>query len=166
MSDIYINWQEYHQKIEQLALKIYESKWEFNHLICIAKGGLRIGDILARIYQKPLAIMIAKSYIGKGNQTQSTLEIAPNLASLNNKIDGKILLVDDLVDSGITLQDSINWLQKKYPEITEIRSGVIWYKKCSKYSPDYYIEYLEKKSWIHQPFEKYEGMNPQKLKQI
>jgi hypoxanthine phosphoribosyltransferase len=50
MSDLYISWSEYHQKIEQLAAQVHQSDWKFNQIICLAKGGLRVGDILARIF--------------------------------------------------------------------------------------------------------------------
>ncbi|HEY9726091.1 MAG TPA: phosphoribosyltransferase, partial [Chroococcales cyanobacterium] len=39
MPDLYISWSEYHQKIEQLAAKIYAANWDFNQIVCIAKGG-------------------------------------------------------------------------------------------------------------------------------
>ena len=55
MSDLYISWEEYHQQIETLAVKIYQSQWEFDQIVCIAKGGLRIGDILSRLFDTPLA---------------------------------------------------------------------------------------------------------------
>ena len=44
------------------------------------------------------------------------------------------------------------------PAITELRSAVIWTKKVSAYTPDYYCEMLETSPWIHQPFEEYDGM--------
>jgi hypoxanthine phosphoribosyltransferase len=50
MSDLNITWEEYHQSIEQLAEKIVP--WEFNQIVCIARGGLRVGDILSRIFDR------------------------------------------------------------------------------------------------------------------
>ena len=44
MKDIYITWEEYHKKIEQLAKKIHEDNLKFNQIICIAKG-IKVGDI-------------------------------------------------------------------------------------------------------------------------
>ena len=81
MSDLYINWPEYHQNIEQLAAKIYQSQWEFNYLVCIAKGGLRVGDILARLYDQPLAILSANSYQGKGNCIPRKINFSSYLTS-------------------------------------------------------------------------------------
>lgn len=164
MPDLYISWSEYHQKIEQLATKIYQSRWDFNQIVCIAKGGLRIGDILCRIYRKPLAILCASSYTGPENRVRGAITFSRHLAMTNEKLGSRVLLIDDLVDSGVSLKESINWLECNYgSEIEEIRTGVLWYKDCSIITPDYYIDYLPDNPWIHQPFEPYEQMSPAEL---
>lgn len=166
MPDLYISWSEYHQKIEQLATKIYQSQWDFNQIVCIAKGGLRIGDILCRIYRQPLAILCASSYTGSENRVRGEITFSRHLAMTNEHLGSRVLLIDDLVDSGISLKESINWLECHYPgEIEEIRTGVLWYKDCSIIAPDYYIDYLPENPWIHQPFEPYEQMSPAELAQ-
>jgi hypothetical protein len=40
---------------------------------------------------------------------------------------------------------------------------VIWTKGLSNFSPDYSVEFLPTNPWIHQPFESYDSMRPQKL---
>ncbi|QLE59161.1 phosphoribosyltransferase [Nostoc sp. TCL26-01] len=174
MPDLYVSWSEYHYKIEQLAAQIYQSSWEFNQIVCLARGGLRVGDILARIYQLPLAILAASSYGGAGKQERGHLTLSQHLTMTTETLGTRILLVDDLVDSGITLQKTIPWLQEySHSPIAEIRTAVIWYKACSLIAPDYYVDYLPDNPWIHQPFEHYEqtnlpelaaklGMEPQK----
>jgi hypoxanthine phosphoribosyltransferase len=164
MPDLYICWSDYHQKIEQLAVKVYQSGWQFNQLICVARGGLRVGDILSRIYDQPLAILATSSYGGAGKQERSNLIISHHLTMTTEKLGSHILLVDDLVDSGVTLQQIISWL-KQNPDfsIQEIRTAVLWYKACSVFAPDYYVDYLSDHPWIHQPFEAYELMSPAKL---
>ena len=62
MKDIYITWEDYHKKIEQLAKKIHDDNLKFNQIICIAKGGLRVGDIFSRLFNVPLAILSVESY--------------------------------------------------------------------------------------------------------
>lgn len=164
MPDLYISWSEYHQKIELLATKIYQSHWDFNQIVCIAKGGLRIGDILCRIYRQPLAILCASSYTGPENRVRGAIAFSRHLAMTNEKLGSRVLLIDDLVDSGISLKESINWLENNYGnEIEEIRTGVLWYKECSIIAPNYYIDYLPDNPWIHQPFEPYEQMSPAEL---
>jgi hypoxanthine phosphoribosyltransferase len=56
MSDLYVTWDEYHTAIERLAARVHASDWEFNQIVCIARGGLRIGDTMSRIFDTPLAI--------------------------------------------------------------------------------------------------------------
>ena len=64
MKDIYISWEDYHKKIELLAKKIYDNKCKFDQIICIAKGGLRVGDVFSRLFNVPLAILSVESYHG------------------------------------------------------------------------------------------------------
>lgn len=160
MPDLYVSWSDYHQTIEQLAVKIYQSDWHFNQIVCIAKGGLRVGDLLSRIYEQPLAILATSSYIGLGKQERGDLIFSQHLTMTTAELGSHVLLVDDLVDSGITLQQTVPWLQQRYnSQIAEIRTAVLWYKACSVYAPDYYVDYLPDNPWIHQPFERYEKMD-------
>lgn len=164
MPDLYISWSDYHQKIEQLAAQIYQSGFQFNQIVCLARGGLRVGDILSRIYDKPLAILATSSYSGAGKQERGNLTVSVHLTMTSKNLGSQILLVDDLVDSGVTLAETIPWL-KKYSDspIESIRTAVIWYKASSVIKPDYYVDYLADNPWIHQPFEHYEHMNPEEL---
>ena len=166
MPDLHVSWSDYHQKIENLAAKVYQSHWHFNQIVCLAKGGLRVGDILCRIYDQPLAILATSSYVGSGKQERGSLTFASNLTMTTPNLGSHILLVDDLVDSGVTLQQAIPWLTQHYAQIEEIRTAVIWYKACSTVIPDYYVDYLPDNPWIHQPFERYEHMNPAELAAI
>lgn len=164
MPELYISWSEYHQKIEHLAAKIYQSGWQFNQIVCIAKGGLRVGDLLSRIYRCPLAILAASSYGGVQNQERGALSVARHLTMTSAQLGDRVLLVDDLVDSGITLQETADWLQTHYSSsVQELRTAVIWYKACSPVTPDYYVDYLADNPWIHQPFEHYETLSPAEL---
>jgi uncharacterized protein len=160
MSDLYVSWSEYHQKIEDLAANIYESKWECDRIVCLARGGLRVGDTLSRIFHQPLAILAASSYSGAGGKVRSAIKFARDLTMVGDNLGSRILLVDDLVDSGVSLKEGIVWLNHRYAsEIEEIRTAVLWYKACSAAVPDYYVDYLPDNPWIHQPFEKYEKMS-------
>ncbi|WP_367889286.1 phosphoribosyltransferase [Leptolyngbya iicbica] len=160
MSDLHITWDDYHDLIETLAVQIYESGWEFNQIVCIAKGGVRIGDLLCRIYDVPLAILSTASYGGKNNQQRGKIVFSRDLTMTTANLGDRVLLVDDLVDSGTTLERSIQWLKCHYGfYIDEIRTAVLWQKACSSAKPDYYGQYLPDNPWIHQPTAKYERMS-------
>ena len=79
------------------------------------------------------------------------------------EIAGRVLLVDDLADTGHTLHAVIDMLKTSYDPITELRSAVIWTKGVSTFTPDYSVEFLPTNPWIHQPFETYDSLNPEKL---
>jgi hypoxanthine phosphoribosyltransferase len=74
-----------------------------------------------------------------------------------------VLLVDDLVDSGVTLTRVIAHVQQRCIALTEVRTAVLWYKAASRYKPDYYVHYLPTSPWIHQPFEEYDTLYPHQL---
>jgi uncharacterized protein len=163
MKDLYVTWDEYHRLIEQLAMQIHLSGYQFDSLLCLARGGLRIGDVISRIYDMPLAILAARSYREAAGTQQGQLTIAETITTTGSAPHGRVLLVDDLVDSGVTLTRVIAYMQQHCSAITEVRTAVLWYKAVSKYKPDYYVQYLATSPWIHQPFEEYDTLRLHQL---
>ena len=162
---LYVSYDEYHNLIEKLALKVHQSGWEFDTILCLARGGLRPGDILSRIFDKPLAIMSTSSYRAEAGTVQGHLDIAKFITTPKAEIAGRVLLVDDLADSGHTLHAVIDMLRTSYKPISELRSAVIWTKAMSTFEPDYSVQFLNSNPWIHQPFESYDNLDPAKLLQ-
>ena len=162
---LYVSYDEYHNLIEKLALKVHQSGWEFDNILCLARGGLRPGDILSRIFNKPLAIMSTSSYRAEAGTVQGHLDIAKFITTPKAEIAGRVLLVDDLADSVHTLHAVIDMLRNSYKPISELRSAVIWTKAMSTFTPDYSVEFLNTNPWIHQPFEGYDNLDPEKLLQ-
>jgi len=159
-----VSWEQYNTLVERLALQVYESGWRFNQIICIARGGLRVGDVLSRIFEQPLAILSTHSYAAEGGTLRGELVIAEHMTMTAARLGDKVLLLDDMVDSGHTLEAVYKTLPKRFPHITEVRTAVLWYKAHSVFKPDYHVEYLADNPWIHQPFEVYDTMRPEALK--
>lgn len=162
-NDLWVSWDEYHRAIELLALKVYESGQQFDHILCLARGGLRIGDVFSRLFKLPLSVLSVSSYRGSAGQEQGQIQIGGSIASVEKSLSGRVLLVDDLVDSGVTFREVQPWLRRHHPEITEMKSAVIWVKSVSVVVPDFYLQYLEGSPWIHQPFEIYDTLSIQDL---
>lgn len=163
MNDLWVSWDEYHRLIEQLTSQVYESGYRFDSLLCLARGGLRVGDVISRVYDMPLAILAASSYREAAGTQQGQLDIAQFITKTGGDLQGKLLLVDDLVDSGATLIKVIEHLRERFPAVTEVRTAVIWYKAVSQFKPDYFVQHLETSPWIHQPFEEYDTLRPNQL---
>jgi hypoxanthine phosphoribosyltransferase len=160
--NLYVSWDEYHMLIERLALKVHNSGWEFDQILCLARGGMRPGDVLSRVFDKPLAIMATSSYRSDAGTIQGRLDMAKYITLPKGELAGRVLLVDDLADSGVTLRAVVERL-RSMPSISELRSAVIWTKGVSSYTPDYYVELLPTSPWIHQPFEEYDELRPDGL---
>ncbi|HEY4664689.1 MAG TPA: phosphoribosyltransferase family protein, partial [Comamonas sp.] len=158
-----VSYDEYHGLIDKLALKIHQSGWEFDTILCLARGGLRPGDILSRIFDKPLAIMSTSSYRAEAGKVQGHLDIGRFIATPKGEIAGRVLLVDDLADTGVTLNAVVKRLKENYAPITELRTAVIWTKGVSTFQADYSVEDLPTNPWIHQPFEGYDSLTAEKL---
>lgn len=159
----WISWDDYHLAIESLVKVVHQSGWQFDQALCLARGGLRVGDVFSRLFKVPLAILSTSSYREAAGTQRGELNIAGSITSTAGPLAGRILLIDDLVDSGVTLQRVQEHVRTGFQDVTEVRSAVIWYKACSVMRPDYFVEYLPDNPWIHQPFEIYDEMNPDRL---
>ena len=161
-----IDWKEYNQIVEKLAIQIYKSGFKPNLLIGIMRGGAPIIDVLSRVFKLKCAYLAVESYSGVGiEDQQGDLVFSREMSSTVQDMKGNILLCDDLSDTGVTLNKSIDWL-KKYPpikgNIKEIKTAVLW-KKRSTFEPDFCAQRLNSNPWIVQPFEHYEEVNVEDL---
>ena len=160
---LHVSYDDYHNLIERLAIQIHQSGWQFDTILCLARGGMRPGDILSRIFDKPLAIMSTSSYRADAGTQQGTLDIARYITTPRGELAGRVLLVDDLADTGHTLKVVVEQLRSNYRSITELRTAVLWTKGVSNFAADYTVEFLPTNPWIHQPFEGYDAMRPHQL---
>jgi uncharacterized protein len=161
--DLWVSWVEYDQAIVALAQMIHESGWQFDQVLCLARGGLRPGDIFSRIFDVPLAILSTSSYREEAGKVQGALDIGRHITMTKGTLSGRVLLLDDLVDSGVTLERVQAHLKENFQAVTEVKSAVLWCKACSTIHPDYFLQYLPTNPWIHQPFEEYDGLRPHQL---
>ena len=163
-----ISWDEYNRTVEELALKVHNSGFKVDLLIGIMRGGAPIIDVLSRIFKIKCAYMAVESYTGEEiEDQQGDIVFSRELSSTAHSLGGNILLCDDLSDTGLTLNRSIEWLKQYRPirdNIKEIRTAILWKKSQSTFEPDYCAKKLEDSPWIVQPFEKYEEIRIEDLK--
>ena len=158
-----ISFEEYTKIVEKLAIEIHQ-KYNPTVLVGIMRGAAPIIDILSRILKLPIAYIVIQSYSGEGMEDQQgKLMFAREISSLANDKDfNKVLLIDDLSDTGLTLNKSIEWLKNYEPiknNIKEIKTACLWKKKSSSFEPDYCPIKLEEDPWIVQPTEHYEELS-------
>ena len=84
------------------------------HFICTLKGGIVFFGDLIRGMRRPLTLdfLIAKSY-GNGTETSGAVQIP--LKPKDKITDRYVILVEDIVDTGLTLSKLTNLLLKQRP---------------------------------------------------
>ena len=157
-----ISFDDYNKIVEKLAIEINE-KFKPTVLVGIMRGAAPILDILSRLLKLPIAYIVIQSYSGDGMEDQQgELIFAREISSLAKEKDyKKVLLVDDLSDTGLTLNKSIEWLKNYEPiknHINEIKTACLWKKKSSTFEPDFCPVKLDSDPWIVQPTEHYEEL--------
>ena len=157
-----ITFEEYTKIVEKLAILIHKN-YRPTVLVGIMKEQLQL-LIYYQEFKITNSLYCDSSYSGKGvEDKQGQLMFARELSSLANEKDfHKVLLIDDLSDTSLTLNKSIEWLKNYGPTknfINEVKTACLWKKKSSTFEPDFCPIKLDSDPWIVQPTEHYEELS-------
>ena len=162
-----ISFEQYIKIVEKLAVEIHKN-YKPTVLVGIMRGAAPILDILSRVLKLPIAYIVIQSYSGEGMEDkQGQLMFAREISSLaENKDFNRVLLIDDLSDTGLTLNKSIEWLKNYGPTkdyIKEVKTACLWKKKSSTFEPDFCPVKLNSDPWIVQPTAHYEELSIEEI---
>ena len=116
-------------------------EWEFDTIIAIARGGLSLAQLLGEYYD--LRAVYSINTIGyEDTQKLDSVQVF-NLPQLQDA--KRVLIVDDIVDSGDTLIEVLKVLSEAYPYVT-FKTASLFYKKSAKIAPNWYVK--EAKEWV------------------
>jgi len=134
----YYRYDEFLHDSHELIEKI---DWEFDTIIGIARGGLTLSHLLGEYYNIRQVYTINTIGYDDTQKLESTqLFNIPNLKEAHN-----ILIVDDIVDSGDTLELVLGTLERQYPMAT-FKSASLFYKPTATIQPNWYLK--EATEWI------------------
>lgn len=140
-------WAELGQDIFELAKKIIESGEKFDRVIALAKGGLTFSRSLVDYLNIEDVSSLHIEFYNNINSTNPMPVITQSIpVSLKNE---KILLFDDLVDSGKTMQTALEYL--KHRGVSSVKTAAFFYKPQSTIKPDFFVR--EVNAWIVFPNE-------------
>nr|ADQ54389.1 phosphoribosyltransferase [uncultured marine crenarchaeote E37-7F] len=143
-----LNWNKNYEHLIKLAKKVNESGFKPEVIVGISRGGLIPSRIISDLLDNPNLASIRVEFYEYTKKREKPKITQPISMPIEGK---KILLVDDVADSGKSLQLVYKHLSKK---AKEIRTLTIFYKPWSCLQPDYYIK--ETRAWIVFPWEFYE----------
>ena len=163
-----VSWDQYNETVEKLAIQIEESGYKPTILIGIMRGAAPMIDVLSRVFKLKCAYLAVESYSGKGvEDEQGDIVFSREMSSIAPNMGGRILLCDDLSDTGITFINSIDWLialGRIIGKIVDIKPGTLWKKQKSSFEPDFCAVKLKDNPGIVQPFEIYEEIRIEEIK--
>lgn len=123
------------------------SEYRPDTLVAVARGGLTLGHAYAMATDNR-QLMSVNSILYEGDQRGKSCEIF-NVPELKDA--RKVLLIDDIVDSGQTLKEVSEHLKERFPDV-EFRIASIYYKKTAVIQPDFTVH--EANDWIEFFWEK------------
>jgi hypoxanthine phosphoribosyltransferase len=133
--------------VRKLAHQIQDNGFSPDIVVCIARGGYVPARLLCdflNIFN--LASMRIRHYTGSDKS-----EAAELVEKLSMDVGGKkILLVDDVDDTGDTLQIALDYLRSMQPR--EIKVAVLHHKLISSLVPDFYAQKIIRWRWITYPW--------------
>lgn len=108
--------QQIHERIQQMGAQIDKDYPEGAlHLVCILKGACFFLSDLARAIERDVVIdFIGISSYGRGTTTSGAVKLTKDLDLAVENV--HVLVVEDIVDTGLTLAYLINTLQQRKPK--------------------------------------------------
>lgn len=109
--------------------------------LSVARGGLTLSHLMAQaMNQRNIFTINSISYDRKNQKDSVEIFNIPNLTSHK-----KVLIIDDIVDSGKTMVEILKLLNNRFPNC-EFKLATLFYKKTALIKPDFYIN--ETDMWI------------------
>jgi len=147
MNKLWYNWREMRRDVNTLCREISLDKFDPNVIVGLSRGGLTPGVMMSHWMNKPF------------KPIKTALRDFPEWEDyLPRKTDERVLILDDVCDSGVTFTKIREYIQKNaLKEINcDVRFAVLWWNNEIEFEPDYYVNEIAKNStntWIHFPWE-------------
>lgn len=131
----------------KVAHQIQDSGFNPDIVICIARGGYIPARLICNYLNiENLSSIRIKHYTGSDKS-----DIAQLLEPMCIDIQGmKVLLVDDIDDTGDTLQLALDYIKSLSP--SELKVAVLHHKLISSLVPDYFAQKIVNWRWITYPW--------------
>ncbi len=149
-----ISWAEVQRLSLALARRILNSDYRPEVIVAIGRGGYVPARLLCDYLDSmELTSIKIEHYLAGSHKTEQAVIKYPLCADIEDK---RVLLVDDVNDSGDTLEVAVAHLQSFKP--ARIRTAVMHLKTTSHYPIDFYARKIIKWRWLIYPWATYEDI--------
>lgn len=147
-----IDWDGFNSLIDEVVRQIHASKKTYKWVISLNRGGCIPGVVISHRLNANHGVFTVQSYNGKEKMKEVKHDLYISMLGQIHPSD-RILIVDDILDSG----DSLKAVMKKIPkidsDIKNIDTAVLCYKPKSSVTPTYYGEEVSGHTWVSFPWE-------------
>ena len=150
-----ISWSETERLCRRLADLVRESAYRPDLIIAIGRGGYVPARLLCDyLHMMGLTSIKIEHYLSGSDKQEQAVIRYPLKADISQQ---RVLLVDDVNDTGDTLDLAIQHLQAFQP--AEIRTAVMHHKTVTHFKVDYYARKIVKWRWLIYPWAVYEDVS-------
>jgi len=142
-----LSWERFGSATRELARSVVDSGYEPEMVIAIARGGLVPAGALAYAIGIKAAGTLNVEFYSDIEETLPDPVVLEPLLDTDAVIGKRLLVVDDVADSGRTLHLVLGLLRRHTPEV---RSAVLYTKPRTIVRPDY--SWRETDRWINFPW--------------
>jgi hypothetical protein len=144
MNKLWYTWDEMRNDCHVLVRDIVLDDFDPEVIVGLSRGGLTPGVMLSHWFKKPF------------KSVKSSLRDFPEWEDyLPRPTDKRVLIVDDICDSGETFHKMRSYLTKKAKEV-DVKFATLWWNNECNFEPTYYVREIAKDStntWINFPWE-------------
>jgi hypoxanthine phosphoribosyltransferase len=142
----FVSWNDLEEHCDKIYSQMVCNGYKPDCIIGLLRGGI----VPARIFSDHFNILLdffaldVKLYSGINKRMEKA-----KIRAFDGDVKGKsILVVDDIYDSGKTMEAVLDHLKGK-----KVTTATIFWKETAKAKPDYYAEVAKENEWIVFPFE-------------
>ncbi|MFH1752336.1 MAG: phosphoribosyltransferase family protein [archaeon] len=150
---LFASWQDIKVGCEKIVESLRKENFKPDVIVAIGRGGYIPGVIISHLLENKKLFTLKVEFTEKENTSNQTLKQKPVIIqAIKEKLEGKkILLIDDVNESGQSIQTVTNYLLKE-KQVKEIKTGIIHEKPWTKKKADFVGKTVD--AWVVHPWEK------------
>ena len=138
---LWYDWREMRRDVNTLCREIVLDKFDPNVIVGLSRGGLTPGVMMSHWMKKPFKTI------------KASLRDFPEWENyLPRKTDDRVLIVDDICDSGETFSRIREHINERKENGVDVRFATLWWNNECNFEPHYYVNEIAKdstKTWIN-----------------